>query len=134
MKKSRFTESQIVSILNEADAGMAVKFGGAEIVVESVGDEEIVKRTELLRPFPNPFNPTTRIEFTVKNPGEVRLSIYDVRGRLVRDLENGHRDAGRYEAMWSGQDHSDQRVASGVYFARMQADGETMTQRLLLIK
>lgn len=81
------------------ESGMATlkcSIGGPEFAVELVEEEEVIERTELLRPCPNPFNPTTRIAFTVKNSGDIRLSIYDVRGRWVRDLENGYRETGRY--------------------------------------
>jgi hypothetical protein len=105
-----------------------------EMPAEAMEEEVVIARTELLRPYPNPFNPMARISFTLKNPGHVRLSVYDIRGRLVKDLENGFMDTGRYEIPWLGRDQSDQRVSSGVYFARLRADGQIMTQRLLLIK
>ena len=125
-----------------ADVGVVEEYMDAVYQLETYTDHPIsstqeevdIMRTELLRPYPNPFNPKATISFMLKNSGHVRLSVYDLRGRLVKDLENGYLDTGRYEIPWRGLDRSDQRVVSGVYFARLRADGQTMIQRMLLIK
>jgi len=73
---------------------------------------------------PNPFNPRTTISFDVPaSGGDVRLELYDARGRLVRRLVAGHREAGRQEAVWNGRDDAGRRLPSGVYFARLRAVG-----------
>lgn len=115
---------------------LSLKCGGgaSQPEVEIVPEESVVKRTELLRPYPNPFNPTATIEFALKNASHVRLSIYDVRGCLVADLENGTLEAGRHVRHWTGENRAGQRVASGVYFAQLHADGQVMTKRLLMVK
>ena len=76
-------------------------------------------QTTLLANFPNPFNPDTYIPYQLHSPAQVRLSIYDVRGALVRDLDLGYRAAGQYltsasAARWDGRDHRGERVSSGV--------------------
>ncbi|HEU4364714.1 MAG TPA: FlgD immunoglobulin-like domain containing protein, partial [Candidatus Krumholzibacteria bacterium] len=86
-------------------------------------------------PVPNPFNPTTTISYDVPAPGaEVRLRVYDVRGRLVRDLVSEFKQAGRYSAVWDGVDRNGNGVASGVYFAQMRAGGFVMARKLVLLK
>lgn len=97
-------------------------------------DEVLIRRTELLLPYPNPFNPLTTVAFNLKTPGTATLNIYDVRGRFVRNLEDGHLESGRHDYIWLGRDRSGQRVASGVYFARLQADGQTLIKRMMLVK
>ena len=94
----------------------------------------VVERTELLLPYPNPFNPMATVAFNLKTPGKATLTIYDVRGRFVRSLEDGYLESGRHEYYWLGRDRNGQRVASGVYFARLQADGQNMIKRMMLIK
>lgn len=75
--------------------------------------------------FPNPFNPETRIEFTVSGAGEagseVRLVIYDVLGHKVRELLNGYISAGEHIRTWDGRDDNGAPVASGVYLYEMTA-------------
>lgn len=96
--------------------------------------DDVVRVTTLQRPYPNPFNPTVKFEFTLKEPGKVRLSIYDIRGHLIRDVVNEALPTGRYERTWQGEDRQGRQMASGVYFARMQADGQCWTHRMVLVK
>lgn len=115
---------------------LALKCGGGSKQPELVEatDDEIIRRTELLRPYPNPFNPAVKFEFTLKESGKVRLSIYDIRGRLIQDIVNETLPTGRYERSWAGADKQGRRMASGVYFARMEADGQSWTHRMVLVK
>lgn len=84
---------------------------------------------------PNPFNPITTISYDVPTTGaDVNISIYDVAGRLVRELVNGHRAAGRWSVQWNGDDDRGQRVASGVYFYRMRAGQFVDTKKMVLLK
>lgn len=99
-----------------------------------IQEEDVIKVTGLNRPHPNPFNPSVTFEFTLKEPGRIRLSIYDLRGRLVSDLVNESLPMGRYKRTWQGKDRHDRQMASGVYFARMEADGQNWTHRMILVK
>jgi flagellar hook assembly protein FlgD len=83
---------------------------------------------------PNPFNPRTTIHFDVATPGTVRLGVYDVRGHLIRDLVSGRMAAGRHEAVWDGRDGGGRSAAAGVYFVRMNAEGRSLTQKMVLAK
>lgn len=86
-----------------------------------------------MRVVPNPFNPATRIYFTLPAPTAVQLDIYDVAGRLVRRLVEGDLPAGPQAVEWDGRNRGGVPVASGVYFARLNAGG-TATARLVLVK
>lgn len=97
------------------------------------------EQTALLANFPNPFNQETWIPFRLHAPAQVRLSIYDVRGALVRQIELGHRAAGQYltsagAAHWNGRDQGGQRVASGVYFYRLQAGSLALARKMVVAK
>jgi flagellar hook assembly protein FlgD len=84
---------------------------------------------------PNPFNPTTVIQYDVPETGaQVTLMIYDVAGRMVRTLVDGWKDAGTKHVTWNGDDDSGGRVASGVYFYRMTALGFEMTKKMVLLQ
>lgn len=88
--------------------------------------------------FPNPFNPTTRLVFSLApqaTPQPARLEIVDLQGRLVRVLLDETATAGRqYEAVWNGQDLTGRAVASGVYLARLQVGDWQATRAVTMVK
>lgn len=96
--------------------------------------EVLTFETRMLPNAPNPFNPVTSVRFEIASAGRVSLVIYDLKGRLVRQLVNELVEAGRYDASWDGRDGSGRVMASGPYFCRMQADGFSTVQKMLLIK
>jgi hypothetical protein len=83
---------------------------------------------------PNPFNPRTTLRYSVPEPGWVRLTVYDGRGRMVATLVDERRQAGPGTAIWNGIDARGAAVASGVYFARLEAAGGMRTQKLVLAR
>jgi hypothetical protein len=86
------------------------------------------------RSYPNPFNPTVRIEFNLPHARHVSLKVYDVRGRQVRDLLDETRPAGPGWTVWDGTDESGARVASGTYFYSLKAGSEEVVRKIALIK
>lgn len=89
---------------------------------------------DLRNAYPNPFNPSTRIEYSLPAAGHAYLAIYDLAGRRVRVLVNGVAPAGRAAAIWKGIDQADKRVASGIYFSRLVFEDRVLTGRLVLLK
>lgn len=84
---------------------------------------------------PNPFNPSTTIDFALDRPGNVTLQIYDIGGRVVRTLFAGRQyDEGRHQTFWDGMDNSGRVAASGTYFYRLEAGEYSETKRMALIK
>jgi hypothetical protein len=83
---------------------------------------------------PNPFNPSTRIAFSLDADGPVYLRIFDVSGRLVRVLIDRAMKAGNYTEEWDGQDGRGRRVATGVYFFQLQSGSRTLTRKGVLLK
>ena len=96
--------------------------------------EESVPRFVLVRNYPNPFNPTTRIEFALPADADALLDIYDVTGRSVRRLVDEHLAAGGYVAIWDGRDESGRQLGSGVYIARLRAGEEIILRKMSLLK
>ena len=84
--------------------------------------------------YPNPFNPTTTIDFSLTRSGPVRVEIYAIDGKLVRILLSEDRPAGDFQVQWDGSGNSGSRVPSGAYFCRVLGAGESDTQPLLLLK
>jgi flagellar hook assembly protein FlgD len=91
-------------------------------------------RTTLGQNFPNPFNPTTTIPFSLATDGNTRLSIYTAEGKLVRTLENGPMSKGHKRAMWDGKDAIGNPVSSGVYFFRLESNGILLTRKTVLVR
>ncbi len=94
-------------------------------------------RPALVRLFParpNPFNPTTTIEYEVASRGPVNLSIFDVRGSRVATLVDGDMDAGHKSVVWNGRSDAGRPLASGVYVCRLVANGIRQSQKIVLLK
>ena len=87
-----------------------------------------------IRSYPNPFRPVTTIEYSLSSPGEVRLRIYDVSGRLVRTLVDGPQGAGEYRLLWDGRDSRGVRGPAGVYFVRLETRGQVTTRTIVLVE
>ena len=107
-----------------------------ELVLIRLGD---IKRTALLQNYPNPFNPETWIPYTLADAAEVKVRIYDVQGALVRQLDIGQQQAGKYlnrqaAAYWDGRNQSGASVSSGVYFYTLEADAFSETRRMVIQK
>lgn len=83
---------------------------------------------------PNPFNPSTRIRFTLESESRVSLVIYDVSGRPVRALVSGTRPSGNHVAEWDGRDNAGRNVASGVYLYRIIAGNAAITRKAVLLR
>ncbi len=83
---------------------------------------------------PNPLNPATELVFTMSREGRVRVTVYDMRGRFVKALLDGFRGIGEQSLMWDGSNAQSQRVASGVYFFRIQAPEGDVVQRVAVVK
>ena len=88
----------------------------------------------LLEAFPNPFNPRTGIGFDLDNPGNCRLTIFDLRGREVAVLAEGRLAAGHHTAVWNGIDSRGRAMPSGIYLASLRAGSFSATRKLTLAR
>lgn len=112
------------------------------IMVQLVGKGTVVSNddpllpavTELKGNFPNPFNPSTTIAYSVKNTAPVSIEIFNVKGQLVRTLVNEVKTAGNYKIVFDGLDNNHRPLASGIYFCRMQAGDYRQTHKMLMLK
>ena len=88
----------------------------------------------LYQNFPNPFNPSTQIKFSLPVAAPARLAIFDMLGREVRVLHDGSLDAGVHQVTWDGRSSIGIPVPSGVYFCRLVQEGRQLSQKLLLVR
>jgi len=89
---------------------------------------------ELAQNYPNPFNPVTEINFALPSESPVKLSVYDVSGRLVNTLVDDSRPGGRHKVLWNGRDNRGNRVASGIYFYQLDAGANSAKKKMVLLK
>ena len=100
--------------------------GGLPVSIESqITPAEI----ELYQNYPNPFNPDTEISFSLDRPQEVRLTVFNTSGQIVSELMNGKVEKGFHRINFNASD-----LNSGIYFYKLECEGFTGTNRMLLIK
>ena len=96
----------------------------------SIDDEGILpEKTEIFQNYPNPFNPATTIGYDMSKAGNVKISIYNHKGELVKNLVNEHKEAGKYSIQLDGNS-----LTSGVYFYHMAAADFSKTMRAVMVK
>ncbi len=93
----------------------------------------------LLQNFPNPFNPSTKIEFAIPVQSEVQLNIYNILGQKVKTLFEGELQAGNHNFTWNADDTNGKKLSSGIYFYELKATGNNgtdfqNTKKMLLLK
>ncbi len=96
--------------------------------------ENIVSEFYLLKAYPNPFNPTTTISYSIADDQKVTLTIYNTMGQKVRTLVNENRVAGRHIIEWNGRNDSNIQASSGIYFYRLNAGSFLQTRKMILLK
>lgn len=102
--------------------------------VEAVGGVPVGTKAAIRRVYPNPFNPSTTVEFSVPKQGPVAVRVYDLQGRQVSTLTDESLPAGIYRVKWDGRDRHGRGVASGIYFATMENAGSRQSVRMTLLK
>ncbi len=84
--------------------------------------------------YPNPFNPDTTIRFGIPKSGNAEVSIYNLKGQLVKSLFKGYKEAGYHSVVWNGRNRNNQSVASGIYFSKITCEGKSKVTKLMLMK
>ena len=102
--------------------------------VTGVETEAAPLLTRLLRNYPNPFNPSTKIVFRLERDAQASLRVFDVHGRLVRTLVDSYLAAGPRTVEWDGRDDRGRPLASGTYYMRLQGGGTYVSRAVSLLK
>jgi hypothetical protein len=125
---------------NETQRAFRLVVGKKEFVEQNTNGIPLTpKEFSLEQNFPNPFNPSTTIRYSLGHSAEVSVTIYNVLGQVVRTLVSEFNSIGTHEVEWDGKNNSGNLVSSGVYFYKITAksNGETLftkTQRMTLLK
>ncbi len=122
------TQDVIVSVMKwlTADVNPVVSVEREEIIIPESFD--------LSQNYPNPFNPTTTIRFQLPKHSKVSIKIYDIIGQEVRTLVEKDFEAGYHTVTWDGSNNSERKVASGIYFYRIETEGFIKVKKALLLK
>jgi hypothetical protein len=118
-----FVES--IDFVSDMSAGDAIDPVSFSKVVRDV----VVGDYALNGAYPNPFNPSTRIEYSIVDAGHVNVSVYDMAGRLIDEIVNGWYDAGNQSVVWNAADYP-----SGIYFVKLEAGTFSASQKIVLVK
>ena len=97
-------------------------------------DNIFTKGFNLEQNYPNPFNSHTWIKYSVHKLSNITLKIYNIRGELVRTLQNGQQPVGKYSVVWKGLNDYGNRVGSGIYFYHLQTENFIGTRKMLMFK
>jgi len=121
------------STLAEIEVNSSIELG-TQGTISAVPDGTPSGAMWLEPPVPNPMGTAAAFRFTQARETLVSLSLYDVRGRLVRQIGGGEFAAGEHVVRWNGRDATGETVPAGVYFLRLSADGESLTRRLVVVR
>jgi len=114
-------------LANRVPGVISLRANGPEVAEPEVTQSKLVVA-------PNPFNPQTSIDLYLTTASTGSVHIYDIRGRMVRDLYRGRFVSGRNSFVWRGRDSRGRSVASGLYYVKVTAGRESFTNKLMLLK
>jgi hypothetical protein len=100
----------------------------------ATGGQLVPLQTKLIGNYPNPFNPTTAIKFTISAPQLVELNIYNLKGQKVRSYSQNYQESGNYSIVWNGNDDAGNAVGTGVYFYKLKTAGYSQIKKMMLLK
>jgi len=117
--------------------GDSEKFGPIALTIPTEGDNEspdVPETFGLMPNYPNPFNPTTTIQYNLPADSQVELTVYNVKGAKIATLSRGSKEAGYHSIIWNGTDSGGNEVGSGIYFYKLKTSTYSETRSMLLIK
>ena len=122
---------EIIEFVESIDFVADMSTGDAvdPVLFSKVAKDVVVGDYALNGAYPNPFNPSTRIEYSIVDAGHVSVSVYDMAGRLVDEIVNGWYDAGSQSVVWDAADYP-----SGIYFVKLEAGTFSASQKIVLVK
>jgi hypothetical protein len=99
-------------------------------------EEEIpvITKPKLYSNYPNPFNPTTTISFSVPREEDIELTIYNIKGQKVKTLYSGIAEEGKHSMIWNGKNTNNKSVSSGIYFYKLKTNNKVLTCKMLMMK
>ena len=130
------TDYVITLIVNDLQLNSEPDSVTITVLWDSVYVNELLpKVTKLLGNYPNPFNPTTQIDFSIQDDSNIDLSIYNIKGQKIKTLTHDEFATGSHSIIWNGEDEIGRPVSSGVYLYKLNVNGKTVAvKKCLLLK
>jgi hypothetical protein len=127
---------------HRGDVWFATRGGGVSVfhdttmtrVRQEIEPLDITKTFSMFHSYPNPFNNSTMISYLLLTNNKIKLSIYNLMGKEVRQLINEEQSAGEYQITWNGKDYNEKEVSSGIYIAVLKSDDSKQSIKLSLIR
>jgi len=133
VKKLHVSSSDFIYAIVESDTNRVYRSRDETMFMDDTVDYSILDID--LSNYPNPFNPSTTISFSIPNDSNVSLNIFNLKGQKVKTLVNSHVVKGKHVQVWNGLNNKGNRVASGIYFYKLNINGKTeVTKKCLLLK
>lgn len=131
-----FTDTDVNAGMNYVYRLSDVSTHGAVHIYDTIGTAipDTPGETALRPPFPNPFNPKTRISYELAEAGAVEITVYDLLGRKIQTLVNENQSAGSYHVYWHGDDGGGRQVASGAYLLILKTCEGIRMQKVLMVR
>jgi len=124
----------VVAIYEQGDSAPSNAISFHFPYVDNEDDSQTPLVTKLYACYPNPFNPSTTIKFSLRESGKTQLKVYNLRGQLVKTLSSAVLPAGMHQIQWNGKDDTERSVASGIYFYRLETKELVQTKKMILAK
>ena len=104
--------------------------GNAVDIVDEINSSSYI----LSNNYPNPFNPSTNIQYSIDNSDNVSIIIYDINGNQIKSLVNEYKSSGYYNISWNGKDENGELVSAGIYFYMLKTGAQLLTKKMILLK
>lgn len=89
---------------------------------------------KFLKNYPNPFNPTTTISFEIKEAGNIKVEIFNMKGQKIKTLLDERINSGKHSVIWNGKNNKNKRVSSGMYFYKVSINGNQKINKMIMLK
>ena len=109
-------------------------YKGLDIDLETESETAIPDKFVLAQNYPNPFNPNTNIEFSLSEETNVKLSVYDLTGKIIKEIVNTQMQIGNHNIVWDGTSTDGVKVGAGVYLYKLQTDNFSESKKMILLK
>jgi hypothetical protein len=127
-------QTYLILITAEYEAGESQYIGVELVYTGTLAGDEVNLFTKLCGNYPNPFNPITTINYSLKENSKVSLKIYNIKWQLVKVIVNEVLPAGEYSIIWNGRDEHNKPVSSGIYFYKLKSGNFEKTRKMVLMK
>ena len=123
----------ILNLSPEDYYGPAPDIGAFEWEGTETTNNQLQMTNIIMTNYPNPFNPSTTIEFSIQNDSKVELSIFNIKGQKIITLANNEFTKGSHSIIWNGDDENNNPISSGVYLYNLKVNGKTEAMKKCLL-